>query len=82
VDKPQTFKRTISKHLNLKVRWRNKQFIAIINSGVIRNYITPKIVEQLRLLYRQKLKPYTLVTISGELVPYRDGIINLKTGLV
>jgi hypothetical protein len=34
------------------------------------------------MLYRQKLKPYTLVTISGELVLYRDGIINLETGLV
>jgi hypothetical protein len=31
------------------------------------------------LLYRQKLEPYTLVIISGDLVLYRDGIINLKT---
>ena len=53
-----------------------------MDSKVIKNHITPKIVERLGLLYRQKLKPYTLVTILGDLVLYRDGIINLKTGLV
>jgi hypothetical protein len=34
------------------------------------------------LLYRQKLKPYTLVTILRDLVLYKDRIINLKTELV
>jgi hypothetical protein len=34
------------------------------------------------MLYRQKLKPYTLVTILGDSILYRDGIINLETGLV
>jgi hypothetical protein len=28
------------------------------------------------------LEPYTLVTISGDPVSYKDSIINLKTGLV
>jgi hypothetical protein len=31
------------------------------------------------MLYRQKLKPYTLVTILRDLVPYKDKIINLET---
>jgi hypothetical protein len=53
-----------------------------VNSGVIRNYITPKVVKWLGLPHRQKLEPYTLVTISGDLVLYKDRIINLKTGLV
>jgi hypothetical protein len=53
-----------------------------VDSEVIKNHITPSTVEWLGLLYRQKLKPYTLVTILGDLVLYRDGIINLKTGLV
>jgi hypothetical protein len=53
-----------------------------VDSGVIRNYIAPKVVERLGLLYRQKLKPYTLVTILGDPVLYKDRIINLKTGLV
>jgi hypothetical protein len=48
----------------------------------MRNHIIPKVVEQLGLLYKQKLEPYTLVTISGDPVPYRDGIINLEIGLV
>jgi hypothetical protein len=53
-----------------------------MDSKVIRNHITPKIVEWLGLLYKQKLEPYTLVTILGDLVLYKDKIINLKTGLV
>jgi hypothetical protein len=79
VDRPQTLKGTISKHLDLKVKWRNKQFTAIVDSKVIRNHITPKVVERLGLLHRQKLKPYT---ISGDPVLYKDGIINIKIGLV
>jgi hypothetical protein len=54
----------------------------MVDSGVIRNHITPKVVEWLGLLYRQKLEPYTLVMILGDPVLYKDGIINLKTGLV
>jgi hypothetical protein len=54
----------------------------MVNSGVIRNHITLKVVERLRLLYRQKLEPYALVMILGDPVLYRDGIINLEIGLV
>jgi hypothetical protein len=54
----------------------------MVNSGVIRNHITPKVVERLGLLYRQKLKPYTLVIILGDPVLYKDKIINLEIGLV
>jgi len=32
------------------------------------------------LLYRKKEHLYLLVTILGDLIAYRDGIINLKTG--
>jgi hypothetical protein len=54
----------------------------MVDSGVIRNHITPKVVEWLGLPYRQKLEPYTLVTILGDPVIYKDGIINLEIGLV
>jgi hypothetical protein len=54
----------------------------MVNSKAIRNYIIPKVVKQLGLLYKQKLEPYTLVIISGDPVLYRDRIINLKTKLV
>jgi hypothetical protein len=53
-----------------------------VDSGVIRNYITPKVVKRLGLLYKQKLEPYILVTISEDPILYRDGIINLEIGLV
>jgi hypothetical protein len=51
----------------------------MVDSGVIRNHIAPSIVEWLGMPYRQKLEPYTLVTILGDLVLYKDRIINLKT---
>jgi hypothetical protein len=54
----------------------------MVNSRVIRNHIIPKVVEWLGLLYRQKLEPYALVTILKDPVLYKDGIINIKTGLV
>ena len=80
VNGPQTLKGTISKHLNLKVKQQIKQFNIIVDSKVTKNHIILKVVEQLGILYREKKKPYSLVTISGELVLYRDGIINLETG--
>jgi hypothetical protein len=54
----------------------------MVDNRVIRNHITPKVVEQLGLLYKQKLEPYTLVTILGDPVLYKDGIINIEIGLV
>jgi len=36
----------------------------------------------MELLYRQKENLYPLVTISGDLILYRNGIIHLKTGPV
>ena len=39
-------------------------------------------MEQLGLPHQQKEKLYTLVSILGEPVPYKEGIINLKTSPV
>ena len=38
------------------------------------------VVEKIRLLYRQKEHLYLLITILGDQIAYRGGIINLKTG--
>ena len=54
----------------------------IVDSRATRNYIILKIVEQLGIPYKEKEKPYLLVTISGEPVLYKNSIINLKTGLI
>jgi hypothetical protein len=54
----------------------------MVDSKAIKNHITPKVVKQLGLLYRQKLKLYTLVTILKDPVLYRDRIINLEIGPV
>ena len=82
VNKPQTLKGTISKYLDLRVKQQAKQFNVIVDSGVTRNHIILKVVEQLGIPYKEKEKPYLLVIISGELVLYRDSIINLETGLI
>ena len=82
VNKPQTLKETISKYLNLRVKWQAKQFNIIVDSGAIRNHIVLKVVKQLGILYREKEKPYLLVMISGEPVLYKDSIINLKIKLI
>jgi hypothetical protein len=50
----------------------------MVDSRVIRNHIIPKVVEQLGLLYRQKLKLYALVTILKDPVLYKDRMINLE----
>jgi len=52
----------------------------LVNSGVIRNYILLAVVKKIGLPYRQKEHLYLLVTILGDLITYRGGIINLKTG--
>ena len=54
----------------------------MVDSGAIRNHIILKVIKQLGILYKKKEKPYLLVIILGELVLYKDSIINLKTGLI
>ena len=50
-----------------------------MDSKVIRNYIAPKTVKQLGILYKEKEYLYPLVIILKKPVLYKDGIINLKT---
>ena len=52
-----------------------------MDSGVIRNYIIPKIIERLEILYKKK-HLYPLIMILKELVLYKNSIINLETGLI
>ena len=59
-----------------------KQFNAIVDSETTKNYIILKVVEQLGIPYKEKKKPYSLVTILGEPVLYKDSIINLETELI
>ena len=50
----------------------------MVDSKVTKNHIILKVVKQLGILYKKKGKPYSLVTILGELVLYKDSIINLE----
>ena len=51
-----------------------------MDSGAIKNYILPIAIKRMGLLYRQKKYLYPLITILGDLIAYRGGIINLKIG--
>ncbi len=52
----------------------------MLDSRAIRNYILLRVIKRLGLSYRRKKDLYPLVTISGDLILYRDGMIYLKTG--
>jgi len=52
----------------------------LVDSRATRNHISLKAVERMGLLYRQKKHLYLLITISGDQIAYRGGIINLKIG--
>ena len=52
----------------------------MVDSRVTRNHILLKAVERMGLLYRQKEHLYLLITILGDQIAYKGGIINLKTG--
>ena len=47
---------------------------------MIKNHISLKVIKRLGLSYRQKKDLYPLVTISGDLIIYKDKIIQLETG--
>jgi len=54
-----------------------------VDSGATRNYILPVIIKKKKVLpHRQKKNLYPLVTISGDPILYKNGIIHFKTGPV
>ena len=48
----------------------------------MRNYIIPKIIKRLEILYKEKEYLYPLVIILGKPVLYKNGIINLEIRLI
>jgi len=52
----------------------------LVDSRVIRNHILLTAVKRIGLPYRQKEYLYLLITILEDLIAYREGIINFKTG--
>ena len=39
---PQALKGIIKRHLDLKIKWRDKQFKAIVDNKITKNHIVPK----------------------------------------
>ena len=44
--------------------------------------MSPVAIKRIELPHRQKKSPYPLITISGDLILYKNSIIHLKTGPV
>jgi len=82
VIEPQTLKKVIGRHLNLQAKWQDQKFETLVDSGATRNHILPAAIKRMGLPYRQKEKPYPLITISGDLILYGNGIIHFETGPV
>jgi len=82
VVEPQTLKGVSRRHFNLQAKWHNQKFETLVDSGAIRNHMSPAAIKRMGLPYRQKENLYPLVTISGDLILYENGMIHLKTGLV
>ena len=53
-----------------------------MDSRVTRNYILLLAVKRIGLLYKDKENLYLLVTILGDLILYRDSIIEIEIGLI
>ena len=50
-----------------------------MDSGVTKNYISPVTAERLGILYKLKKNLYPLVTILGDPIFYKNGVIHIKT---
>jgi len=53
-----------------------------VDSKTTKNHILLEAVKQLKMTYQQKKYLYPLNIISGDLINYKGGIINLEIGLI
>ena len=53
-----------------------------MDSRVIKNYISPTTVERLGIPYKLKKNLYLLVTILGDPISYKNGVICIKIELL
>ena len=63
----------------MKIKWRNKQFKALVDSKAIKNYISLKIIKKLGIPYWQKKDLYPLIIILGDPISYKNKVIYLET---
>lgn len=66
-------------HIHLELILDGKPIRALLDSGAQGNYIAPRVVNERRILWRQKEEPYQLRTVEGEAVSYGNGTIEIKT---
>ncbi|KAL6351772.1 hypothetical protein LRP88_14920 [Fusarium phalaenopsidis] len=62
--------------LELKVRVRGEWLNALVDSGAEQNYFDPTTANRLRLPWRYKQTPYSVVNLEGTPFDYNNGIID------
>ena len=66
-------------HLEIPAMINKRKLSAMIDSGAQGNYISPRIVNEERLEWRNKEGPYRLSTVEGNQVDYEDGLVTRET---
>jgi hypothetical protein len=69
-------------HLFIIVELKERRMKALIDSGAQGNFISPRIVNELRLDWNQKDEPYSLNTVEGTSVSYGNGTVDREATLV
>ena len=64
------------------MQWNDQRFKVLVDSRVIKNYILLITVKRLGILCKLKENLYLLVTILGDPISYRNGVICIKIKLI
>ncbi|MDF7773597.1 retropepsin-like aspartic protease, partial [Acinetobacter baumannii] len=68
-----------NKHLTFDIMIKGTKIRAMLDSGALGNYISPNLVNRLRLPWRKKDEPYRLTNVEGNDVQYGHGIVDQET---
>ena len=64
--------------LELKVRVKGEWLNALVDSGAEQNYFDPTTANRLKLPWRHKRTPYSVINLEGTPFDYDNGVINYE----
>ncbi|OAA35974.1 pol protein [Beauveria brongniartii RCEF 3172] len=72
-------RRRHDEHLTFDILIKGTKVRAMLDSGALGNYISPNLVNRLRLPWKKKDEPYRLTNVEGNDVQYGQGIVDQET---